>query len=570
MATWNELLRQARKQRKLSQQALASQAQVSRDTLSNYENYKYGTARPTRDTLLKLTSALRLDRAAANEILAGAGFDPLPTGRLASFERRSLPVRTLEQEIDSYSWPCLGITDQMEILLANPPTNWVAELDLFQAFPELPQRHLLRISALQHFRDRVENWNDVVSVIFALLKADFADTEAYAAAMPWFQQLLADLETRPEYAGAYARILDLWEKTQAKQDLSRTTFHACWRVSDGTLLQFNTIITAWSDFDAFYSNDWQPADGTTIEWLAGKRKEYDAERAQLGERAGESAAEQRSSLPSWSELLQQKRDTSGLTQARLAHDIEVTEQAIFSYEAGRRKPSRERLLQLARALFLDGATTNLLLTEAGHPPEPSAVARSLVGEPTFDPRFPLGRWEALLPRTVQLLPSIIAKHPWPCLVVDARCQIVAANAPMVRVLGTNPRGQNLLQLLLSAPFRDRLLNDDQVLTALAPSGLREALTNQKTTRRTRPFLPLLETLRQEDPRAAARLRELWEAAPPARLSTRAVTPLLWQHPDGPILSFNAVVSLWSDYAWYWALDLHPADAPTWEWLTNHA
>ncbi|MGI8553106.1 MAG: hypothetical protein ACR2PL_20315 [Dehalococcoidia bacterium] len=33
---------------------------------------------------------------------------------------------------------------------------------------------------------------------------------------------------------------------------------------------------------------------------------------------------------------------------------------------------------------------------------------------------------------------------------------------------------------------------------------------------------------------------------------------------------QGILSLWSDYLWYWALDWHPADAATWECLARMA
>ena len=560
MAAWYELLRQTRKAGRLTQQALALQAEVGFETVSKYER---GKGKPTRDTLLKLTSALHADRQTTNEILAAAGFDPLPTGRLASFERRSLPATMLAQEIDSYSWPCLAVNDQMEILLANQPANWVAEVDLLQAFPELPDRQQMRLAARQHFRDRVENWDDVVSVMIEFFKADFEDPELYAVSAPWFAQLLQELRTNPDYQEAFPQIMDLWQRVPARQHLARTAFEARWHVSDGTTLCFNTVLATWDDFDAYYSNDWHPADGTTLQWLqAAARTRREPVTVAAGEHSSPSAI-----LP-WSQLLRIEREKSGLSRAALARAVRISEQALYSYEAGRRKPSRQAMLRLARGLLLDGATTNLLLREAGLALEPSALARSLANLPTTDPRYRLGRWDGLVERTLQVLPELVADHPWPCLIVDSRCQVVASNAPLVRVLGFQPNGENLLRLLLHPAFREQAVNYDEVITALAPSGLKEALGNGGQDQNGRAFLAVIELLREEEPEAVAHLQEVWEAAPASTLSTRVVYPLVWQHADGTVLSFNGVVSLWCDYLWYWAIDWHPADAATWGWLQN--
>ena len=620
MAAWYALLRQARKPSGLTQQELAAQAEVSFETVSKYER---GKANPSRDTLLKLTSALHADRQTTNEILTAAGFDPLPTGRLATFERRGLPATMLAQEIDSYAWPCLVVNDQMEILLANQPANWVAELDILQAFPKLPDRHQLRLAARQHFRDRAENWEEVVSVMIEFFKAGFEDPERYADTGPWFDQLFQDLRTNPDYQEAFSQIMALWQQVPARPHLARTTFEARWRVSDGTTLRFNTVLATWDDFDAYYSNDWFPADCTTLQWLQ-EASRTKSERARLRtnlleplpgaallpvarpfatremkEPAAVAAGEQPapSVILPWSQFLRFERKKSRLTRAGLALATQISEQALYSYEAGRRKPSRQTMLRLARGLLLDGATTNLLLHEAGLAPVASALARPLANLATTDPRHQLGRWDPLVQRTREALPELVAAHPWPCLVVDSRWQVVAWNAPLVSVLGYEPSGENLLHLLLRRPFREQAINYDEVITALAPSGLmerssehahnpreplpgaallpvapllrdraKEALGNRGQNQNGVALLPEIAALREEEPEAVAHLEALWEAAPPSTLSTRVVYPFVWQHADGTVLSFNGVVSLWCDYLWYWAIDWHPADTATWEWL----
>src|SRR5689334_5055130 len=110
MAVWHEQLREARRARGFRQQDVADRAGISRRRIVSYES---GSITPVRDTLLRLASALGLDRTATNALLLDAGFDPLPTGRLRQFERRRLPFSAMQQEIDGYAWPCLVMGDGM-------------------------------------------------------------------------------------------------------------------------------------------------------------------------------------------------------------------------------------------------------------------------------------------------------------------------------------------------------------------------------------------------------------------------------------------------------------------------
>src|SRR5262247_3919297 len=68
------LLRQWRKQRRLSQLGLALDAEISARHLSFIET---GRARPSRDMVLLLARVLEMPARARNELLAAAGFAPM-------------------------------------------------------------------------------------------------------------------------------------------------------------------------------------------------------------------------------------------------------------------------------------------------------------------------------------------------------------------------------------------------------------------------------------------------------------------------------------------------------------
>lgn len=59
--------------------------------------YELGGIHPTRDTLLKLTAALRFSRDVTNELLGERELESLPTGRLALLERRRTRFPVLQQ-----------------------------------------------------------------------------------------------------------------------------------------------------------------------------------------------------------------------------------------------------------------------------------------------------------------------------------------------------------------------------------------------------------------------------------------------------------------------------------------
>lgn len=273
-------------------------------------------------------------------------------------------------------------------------------------------------------------------------------------------------------------------------------------------------------------------------------------------------------LPPWNELLQIAREKCGFTQAALAHAVGISPETVYSYEGGRRTPPRETIIRMTRAMELDGSTTNLIVTGAGREPVASALGRSVAGEPTEDPRYQPSRWQRYVEPTRAVLSEKVAAHRWPCLVFDNQCQTLEVNVAARRVLGTVPVAQSLLQLLVSRGFRGHVVNYDEVVSALAPRSLRRAVTNGRSNGRTQPVQSLLAQLEREDPAALAELRQIWEQAPASALSTRATFPLFWRHDDGTLLNFHAVLGLWNDVLWYWALDWHPADVATWSWLVR--
>jgi transcriptional regulator with XRE-family HTH domain len=562
MPAWHELLRQARRGQGLRQYTLAEEARVSLRTVTSYER---GTAQPSRDTLLKLSTALRLGRETTNALLTEAGFDALPVGNLARFERRSLPFAAMQREIDGYNWPCLVMSDDMTILLWNAPATWVAELDFATALPDLAERTLMRVAALTHFRDRVLNWDEVISVMVALLKADFEDPARYAEVMPTFAKLAQDLATRPEYRDAFPQMMQIWQRVVPRQDVARTSFRADWQLADGTGLAFDCLLSSWNDFDAAWAFDWFPADGTTTAWLTEHPKPASLQ-ASAQDAPGCVGQADEVAPTDWSSIFRSVREKSGLTQRALAQAVGVAEDTIGSFEQGRRRPSRAIVLRLARALHLDGATSNLLLTGAGHAPIASEIARSVAGLPSQDPRFRPERWQVLAASTAAKLNDLIAIHPWPCVVLDERCRPRATNAAAQRLLGAALKSETLLHLLVSRAFRDRVLNYNEVVSAIAPSDLKRLVAGAARTSRRAPLNELLDQLAAEDPEGFARLRAIWESAAEPALSTRATSPVLWKVDGVAILTFHGVLSLWSDYLWYWALDLHPADGVTWAWL----
>ena len=266
MATWYELVHQARRGTKLSRQALAELSGVSPETVYSYEHNRRS---PSRENLIRLAEAMKLDSAATNQILEAAGLDPIPSAwlRKAVLQRRSLD--DLPAELELYSWPCLAYNERFEIVGWNRAAVVVAELDFATALPQPHQRNLLRIGAMKHLRDRLLNWEEVLGILMGWYKNyHMGNEDLLGESSPYFQSILADIQQYD--SEAFPLLMELWEHTPPRPHASRTVWKVDWKTGDGARLTFNCVNGDWDEFDAVAMNDWHPADCTTWEWLSAR------------------------------------------------------------------------------------------------------------------------------------------------------------------------------------------------------------------------------------------------------------------------------------------------------------
>ena len=567
MPTWNDWLRHAREVKGMSRRVLAEIAGVSEETIASYE---YGRRAPTAETLRKLTDALQLGEAQAREILSGAGFPPQPVeGRLAPSRQRRRPPTSLQEEVATYTWPCLVLNGRYEILSWNAAAVRVAERDLLPAMPTPRERNLMRVAVDPHFRARSVNWEGIVGHLLGLIKHELPSLAAVADFNAYLATLVQEIAT--QYPTAFADLMRIWATATPHPD-QRNIYYPVWRTSTGTVLRFNTVATVWSDFDALFANDWHPADAATWQWLSGQLASGLGSVALAPLLAPELDVDD----TPWFTHLRAAREHAGMTRRDLGERAGLAVSTIENVERGKVKPRRALILHMARAMQLPAERMNLILAAAGLEPEPSDWASFLAGQPARMYQH-VGRAadtaQGMPPPMAELRRQIVA-HPWPCLLVGAGCDIAGGNAALGRVLGVDVlRGEprlphrNLVRWFLSRELRDRVVNWHEAVTVLVPSTLRQALSGDQVPAVLRP---VVEGLEREEPGVLSSLRELWQAMPAPVLVSRVVFPLVWRHRDGTVLAFNIVVARWNAEhpGPYWVLDWHPADAVTWAWLES--
>ncbi len=252
------LLRQWRAARRMSQERLAADAEVSTRHISFMEN---GRSVPSRSMVLVLASALELPLRERNVLLAAAGYAPAyrespPGGDAESPLRRTLALILRHQE----PYPALGLTPLWDTIDLNR-----AALRVFSHFmpgalePRLATNALHALFHPDGLRRSVVNWAQVAEHLLARLRR-----EAMLEPEPRGHQALWEaLQAYPDVprvldAGAPLASPDPWLALHLKRD-------------DVELRFFTTLTTLGTPVDVAAEElrieSYYPADPATDAWL---------------------------------------------------------------------------------------------------------------------------------------------------------------------------------------------------------------------------------------------------------------------------------------------------------------
>ncbi len=567
-----ERLRQTRLRASLTQRELARRAAISEEAVSQYER---GVRTPTRRAILRLAQGGGFDAAATDALLRCAGYsalDPLAGRGLVS-------LAEIFREAGTLRWPCLVLNETADVVAWNEPANRVAELDFACDLPQRYQRSLFHIAALDHFRDRVRNWPDVMRVMAQMYKNNDWEIAQVEREPAYYQRLIAHIAE--QHTAGFNALWAIWAATPPPGEERRWSFRAEWRLADGTELNFNCVIGPWDTLSAGNAFDWFPADGATWRWLDAtapaaaaslQAAPFEAAHKPIEEQAN-ALADPAAGLALVGHLLRSAREYLGLSRRQVAERSAISQNMLLSIERGRRRPTEDRLARLMDVLELDGVTTNAIRTALGMEPVASDLTRFIAGQPQRRPywHFP---YEVTAARARERLPTTVGAYPWPCLIVDEHCAIVAESGAMRRLVGRSllsgaesPNGQ-LLRTILSDEFRAHVVNWPHLATALIPADLRLDGANPDAASDASPLAAALAPLLKRQPQVVQALRERAGSASSARPRSRVVFPLVWRHGDGTLLSFICVIGSWTAHHRLWAIDWHPADAESWEWFAK--
>ena len=187
------MLRSWRRRRGASQLSLALQSGVSQRHVSFLES---GRARPSREMVVQLSTALDVPLRQRNEMLLAAGFAPAyRESNLAAPElapvRRAIDFMLRQQE----PYPAVVIDRLWNLLQANEAAN-AFTLFLFEGMPPAPPpgkgpnllRWILDPSAL---RSKISNWEEVARYLVSTTYAEILAAGGEPRALAFIEEIMA-------------------------------------------------------------------------------------------------------------------------------------------------------------------------------------------------------------------------------------------------------------------------------------------------------------------------------------------------------------------------------------------
>ncbi len=259
----------------------------------------------------------------------------------------------------------------------------------------------------------------------------------------------------------------------------------------------------------------------------------------------------------WRLLLRRARKRLKLSLEEVAARSGMSQETVRGYENGRRRPRREHLVAVLRAV------------EATQP-EVNDVLRA-VGFADIDTLFPVSEYPDYY-FGLEELDAAVATAPWPVFVSSDAVEVLAANEATQAIWDvdlayerswrTRPQ-MNMLSVASDHHFADRVVNWTEVVGVLAgvhkgrPYGASslDALT------------PLMEEVLREfsagDPAFLAQLIDVWVDTPPMPAKVRQQYRVVWRDPEFGEMRFVAQMTTASEPDGMAFNDWHPVDAGTW-------
>ncbi len=257
-AGFGPLLKQWRTARRMSQQQLALESEVSTRHISYVEN---GKSSPSREMVLILASALDLPLRERNSLLSAAGFAPVyRETNMTSPEM--LPIRRAFDTILSHHdpYPALVLTRGWDVVQMNAAFTRLVSFFIEPPFDPIVARNIMHsLFHPQGVRPYVVNWEEVAGFLIDRLYREAIVELETSESRKLLDALLA-------YPGVTSRMREV-DHTEAPRVCITVTLEK----NDTRLDLFSTLTTLGTPLDVTAQElrieSYFPADEATGEWL---------------------------------------------------------------------------------------------------------------------------------------------------------------------------------------------------------------------------------------------------------------------------------------------------------------
>ena len=261
----------------------------------------------------------------------------------------------------------------------------------------------------------------------------------------------------------------------------------------------------------------------------------------------------------WARSLQAARERLGISRARLASLASLSPETVRAYESGRRKPSREGLEAVLRALRLDRWDANQVRHSLG-------FAADYLRMGQLDPTFMF---------SLEELPQWMEGIPWPQFVVDENLQIVLANTAAQRVWRVDLerefptlQDRSMTKFAAHVRFAGCVLNWEEMVAYAIAIWKGHHLGPESLDHPSPYFDVALRELANGDPQYISRFIDLWQKTEEKTPKVRDRYNVVWQVPGFPPMRFIGLTSSANEWEGLAFNDWVPVDAPSWEVLAR--
>ncbi len=253
---WGGSLRTARQRLRLSRAALAALASVSAETIKAYET---GARPATRANQERLLNALQLERVQANAIREAAGFAPVRS-LFTDYPEYEYTIGELQSVVEEVPWPEFVLNDSVEVVAANRAAGavWGIDFERERGRRGPVEMNLLAVANERDFSSRVENWEEVLALLAAVVKGQFIRPDTAPPTSPYLNEVFSHFVAS---GGDFlARFLDIWNAAVPLPPKVRWSYSVIWRDQDFGRIRFHCLVSTASEKDGLAFNDWYPLD----------------------------------------------------------------------------------------------------------------------------------------------------------------------------------------------------------------------------------------------------------------------------------------------------------------------